>query len=158
MNGSVIRCGVVIVAVSTVIGCRPLPTTPTPLARSVVSIPPSIPPSPSPIPDDDPVGPAAGTYGYLESPPGRQPQAYTVGSRYILHPDGRFAMQVASGEYRGTYAQEGRTITFHWDSWRDGLAIGTLRGDRLSIEYNVYMMLTDFEDAVYQRLAEAPPG
>ena len=46
-------------------------------------------------------------------------------------------------------------ITFAWEGWSvagSWGATGTIRGDRLTVQYNLIMQLTDFEDAVYARM------
>jgi hypothetical protein len=43
-------------------------------------------------------------------------------------------------------------ITFDWEGWSAAGpwgATGSIRGDSLTVEYNLIMQLTDFEDAVY---------
>ncbi len=79
---------------------------------------------------------------------------YTRASRFVLYEDGSFALQYGRGEYRGTYTEANALIVFQWEGgsaagpWG---ATGSLSGDRLSVRYNIIMLLTDFEDAVYAR-------
>jgi hypothetical protein len=43
-------------------------------------------------------------------------------------------------------------ITFDWEGWSAAGpwgATGSIRGDSLTVEFNLIMQLTDFEDAVY---------
>lgn len=78
-------------------------------------------------------------------------------SRYILYDDDRFELQILSIRWEiysasGRYARDGVELTFDFDAssvagpWQ---ATGTLDGDRLTIRYNLIMMLSDFEDGVY---------
>ena len=82
---------------------------------------------------------------------------YTTRSRYVVYDSGAFGLQYSDNggfEYRGRYNQVNNTITFDWDGWSVAGpwgATGTLRGDTLTIKYNVIMEMTDFEDAVYLR-------
>lgn len=72
-----------------------------------------------------------------------------VRSRYVLHEDGSFGLQTSDGtDFRGAYSREGTTITFDFDG-ADWLATGTVRGDSLSVEYNLDALLSDFENGVY---------
>ena len=79
--------------------------------------------------------------------------AYTIASEFRLYQDGKFALAMPGGAYRGTYTQANGIITFDWEGWSlagPWGATGTLCGNSLRVEYNVIMMLTDFEDAVYE--------
>jgi hypothetical protein len=90
---------------------------------------------------------------YLFSAPLSHPVAgYTSSSRYVLDDHGGFALQYPSlsGEYAGTYRQENGVLTFHFNGDGRWEAIGTLTGDSLEVRYNVIMMLSDFDDAVYR--------
>jgi len=79
-------------------------------------------------------------------------------SRFVLYDNGAFVLQYSSlgeGGYRGEYKDANGIVTFEWEGWsvagRWG-ASGTLRGDELTVQYNLIMQLTDFEDAVYVRI------
>jgi hypothetical protein len=79
--------------------------------------------------------------------------AYTKTSRFVLYDNGAFALQYEGlGEYRGRYTESNGEIGFDWEGgsaagpWG---ATGTLKGDSLTVQYNVIMQLTDFDDAVY---------
>jgi Tol biopolymer transport system component len=80
-------------------------------------------------------------------------------SRYVLYQDSRFGLQYISSrggffEYPGRYSRVDSVITFDFDAWNLAgawQATGTLRGELLSIEYNIVMILSDFEDGVYVR-------
>jgi hypothetical protein len=77
---------------------------------------------------------------------------YTAASRFFLNDDGTFALVYPASQYRGRYKQTADTITFDWEGWSlagPWGATGKLAGDQLTVEYNVVMQLTDFEDAVY---------
>jgi dipeptidyl aminopeptidase/acylaminoacyl peptidase len=78
-------------------------------------------------------------------------------SRYVLYGDDRFELQYLSHSwgpfsYQGDYSRDGAELTFDFDGssvagpWQ---ATGTLDGDRLTIRYNLIMILSDFEDGVY---------
>jgi hypothetical protein len=77
---------------------------------------------------------------------------YTETSRYVLYDNGAFVLQYTSGQYRGKYTEASGAIDFEWEGtstagpWG---ATGTLKGDSLTVQYNLIMQLTDFEDAVY---------
>jgi hypothetical protein len=76
----------------------------------------------------------------------------------VLYEDGRFALEYPHVTYRGTYIQDGATITFGWEAgstagpWG---AEGSLSNGQLTVRYNLVMLLSDFEDAVY---ALQPPS
>jgi hypothetical protein len=83
--------------------------------------------------------------------------SYTRESRFVLYENGAFVLQYASlgGGYRGGYTEENGVITFAWEGWSIAGAwgaTGTIRGDTLTVQYNVIMQLSDFEDAVYARM------
>jgi hypothetical protein len=87
-----------------------------------------------------------------------------LGTRYVFYEDGTFGLQFSSAnhgffEYRGRYVQTDARVTFDWDGWSTAGpwgATGALRGDTLTVSYNVVMMLTDFVDGVYLRAPDAP--
>jgi hypothetical protein len=79
---------------------------------------------------------------------------WTRSSRFILYDNGSFMLEypAVNGAYRGKYTESNGAINFEWEGWsRAGPwgASGTINGDALSVEYNLIMMLTDFEDAAY---------
>lgn len=77
---------------------------------------------------------------------------YTPGSRYVLFDNGMFVLEYPHGSYRGTYKQDGPTITFEWEGWSVAGpwgATGTLLDDQLTVRYNMIMIMSDFEDAIY---------
>ncbi len=83
---------------------------------------------------------------------------YTRKSRFVLYDNGAFVLQYTSlgdGGYRGAYEDTNGVITLQWEGWsRAGPwgATGTLKGDLLTVQYNLVMQMTDFEDAVYVRM------
>lgn len=80
-------------------------------------------------------------------------------SRYVLYADKTFALQYVgpgvSLSYPGRYVLAGSVIMFNWDeinplgNWS---ASGTLSGSDLAVQYNIYMLLSDFVDARYVRV------
>ena len=80
--------------------------------------------------------------------------AYTRSSRFILYENGAFILEYPTlgGGYRGKYTESDGTINFEWEGWSSAGtwgATGMIKGDALAVEYNLIMMLTDFEDAAY---------
>lgn len=87
----------------------------------------------------------------------REPPIVTGGhSRYVIYANGEFELQFATDRwnfffYRGTFtridAPQGFAFSFHGDArWQ---ATGVLDGERLTVTYNMVMILSDFEDGVY---------
>ena len=79
---------------------------------------------------------------------------YTKQSRFVLYDNGAFALQYVSLgiEYRGGYTESNGVITFQWEGWSSAGAwgaTGTLKDGSLTVQYNLIMGLSDFEDAVY---------
>ena len=79
---------------------------------------------------------------------------YTKQSRFVLYDNGAFALQYVSLgiEYRGGYTESNGVITFQWEGWSIAGAwgaTGTLKDGSLTVQYNLIMQLSDFEDAVY---------
>ena len=77
---------------------------------------------------------------------------YTKQSRLVLYDNGAFALQYPSlsGEgYRGAYKDANGVIAFEWQGGNSWSATGILKADSLTVQYGVYMFLSDFEDAVY---------
>ena len=59
---------------------------------------------------------------------------------------------LANHKYRGGYSESNGVITFQWEGWSIAGAwgaTGTLKDGSLTVQYNIIMMLSDFEDAVY---------
>ena len=85
-----------------------------------------------------------------------------VASRYVLYDDSTFALQFSTlrfgfFEYTGRFTRADSRITFDWvgsstaGPWG---AIGTMRGDSLSVAYSLDMQMADFIDGVYVRVPE----
>lgn len=90
-------------------------------------------------------------YAFVDAP-GVSVQPYTAASRFVLNADGTFALQFPAGESRGTYTESGGRLTFAWNDWTNGSATGVFTGDTLAVSYNLYLSMTDFEDARYLRV------
>jgi hypothetical protein len=80
--------------------------------------------------------------------------SYTKQSRFVLYDNGAFALQYVSLgiEYRGVYTESNGVVTFQWEGWSTAGAwgaTGTLSDGSLTVQYNLIMELSDFEDAVY---------
>jgi hypothetical protein len=81
---------------------------------------------------------------------------YTRDSRFVLYDNGAFELQyVGLGRgYRGGYTEANDVIVFEWEGWSAAGpwgATGTVKGDSMTVQYNLIMQLTDFEDAGYVR-------
>jgi hypothetical protein len=79
---------------------------------------------------------------------------YTKQSRFVLYDNGAFTLQYVSlgMEYRGGYTESNGVITFQWEGWSTAGpwgATGTLKDGSLTVQYNLIMTFSDFEDAVY---------
>jgi ABC-type transport system substrate-binding protein len=82
---------------------------------------------------------------------------YTRQSRFVLYDNGAFVLQYVGlvADYRGGYTEANGVIAFAWEGWSVAgpwSATGTIRGETLTVQYNLIMQLTDFEDAVYTRM------
>lgn len=104
---------------------------------------------PSPVPRGGPF-PGVGTYEFVSSPGGRV-ALYTSDSRYVLYDDRTFVLRLGAFEARGRYKYENDHVTFDFD-WnsQDAGAVGVFDGNRMTVTYNWYMVMSDFEDGVYQ--------
>jgi len=74
---------------------------------------------------------------------------YTKASRFTLYDNGAFVLQYVNlaAEYRGAYSEVSGVIAFDFGGpWR---ATGTVKGDSLTVQYNLVMAFSDFEEAVY---------
>ena len=80
---------------------------------------------------------------------------YTKQSRFVLYDNGAFVLEYPSARgYRGGYIEANGVLSFEWEGFSDAGprgATGTLNGDSLTIQYNLVMQMTDFEDAEYAR-------
>jgi len=82
---------------------------------------------------------------------------YTSQSRFVLYDNGAFVLQYVGlgADYGGGYTETNGVIAFEWEGWSVAGpwgATGTIRGETLTVQYNLIMQLTDFEDAVYTRM------
>lgn len=69
--------------------------------------------------------------------------------RYVLRHDGSFDLQNSAGsEWSGSYSEGDITIAFDFDN-ADWVAIGTIQGDSMSVEYNLSAQLSDFRNGIY---------
>ena len=79
--------------------------------------------------------------------------SYTKDSRLVLYDNGAFELQYTGiGGYPGKYTATNGVIVFEWQGWSlagPWGATATLSGESLTMQYNLIMQLTDFEDAVY---------
>jgi hypothetical protein len=146
MPGYAVRCVAVIIVGALFTSCHdtPAPTQPvTPALPSAAPI--DFPSNPTPFP-----GP--GTYVFAPTP-GVQ-VSYAARSSYVLNDDGSFALRFPDGEYRGTYRVDTERVTFEFEGrsiagpW---VAAAAFSGDSMTVKYNLVMLLSDFEDAVYVR-------
>jgi hypothetical protein len=115
---------------------------------------PAVPSSPAPSPGNfPPLSGGSRTFAFNHELTYRL-RDYTRQSRFVLYDNGAFVLQYASlgGEYRGAYTESNGVITFQWEgsstagAWG---ATGTLKDGSLTVQYNLIMQLSDFEDAVY---------
>ena len=146
MRAALLSSAVLAVVVS-FSACSGSPTAPTPKAPDAVVPVPA--PAPTPVPD----GAQVRTFAFVSSTPAYAVRDYTKVSEFLLNDNGTFTLHYPGiGDYRGTYTEAGGTIVFQWEGgsaagpWG---ATGTLVGDKLTVNYNLIMELTDFEDAVY---------
>jgi len=137
-----------------------------PVAPPAQGTPPGSPPTP---PVSPPIGissfPALTRSGRIYAAAPGLNELYTqyhgagLESRYVLYDDHSFALQFVSGRF-GVFEYDGSftgadTLTFTWKGWSLAGPWGseaTLRGDTLSVRYNLIMQLTDFVDGTYIRL------
>ena len=130
---------------------RSAPTAPTASSRGAAPAGPSTPaPSPSNFP---PLSGQSRTFAYNHELTYHLTD-YTKQSRFVLYDNGAFVLQYVSlgGEYRGGYTESNGVITFQWEGWSiagPGVRSGTLKDGSLTVQYNLIMQLSDFEDAVY---------
>jgi hypothetical protein len=80
-------------------------------------------------------------------------------SRFVLHEDDTFELQYVTRRwgffaYPGTYARSDSEITFYFDGrslagpWQ-AIALLERAGTRLTVEFNIVMVLSDFEPGVH---------
>ncbi len=149
LNSSVVRAGLLaFLVVSVSCSDSTLPTAPGPLPAAAVA------PSPTP-PTEGPTDSSEARVFEFVSSPYSSVQPYTTVSRYLLYRDGTFVLEYLHVQYRGTYTEAAGRITFEWEGWSVAGpwgATGVLTDDSLSVSYNIIMMLSDFEDALYKRV------
>jgi hypothetical protein len=141
------RCGMLgvgVVAVVLASGCGgSAPTAPTAITQPPIVLSPTIPPNFPPLSGLS----RTFTFDHQLAP---RVTDYTRQSQFILYDNGAFALQYPSpiGDYRGRYTASNGVITFEWASW--GPCTGTIKDGLLTVQYNLIMQLSDFEDAVYR--------
>jgi hypothetical protein len=149
MNTAVRRGAVVVLLMLSVACCgSSAPTSPT--GRSQAPAVPSATPQP---PTNFPALSGPSRTFVFEHELSYRVRDHTRRSRFVLYDNGAFVLQyVGGGDYRGGYSDANGIITFEWEGWSDAGpwgARGTLKGDSLTVEYNLIMQLSEFEDAVY---------
>ena len=126
----------------------------TPIAPTASSQRPAVPSPPAPPPTNFPALPGLSRTFTFDHELTYRLSDYTKQSRFVLYDNGAFALQYVSLgiEYRGGYTESNGVITFQWEGWSIAGpwgATGTLKDGSLTVQYNLIMQLTDFEDAVY---------
>jgi hypothetical protein len=154
MTQAGLRCGalVTLLVLSTACGGSG-PTSP-----SVRSEPTPVPgPTPQPAPNFPPLSGPSQIF-IFDHQLSYSVRDYTQQSRFVLYDNGAFVLQYAicncGGAYQGRYTEANGVITFEWEGWSTAGpwgATGTLKGDTLTVQYNLIMAMSDFEDAVYLR-------
>jgi hypothetical protein len=125
-----------------------MPTAPTSAQRPIVPSP-----VPPPITNFPPLTGLSRSFTF-DHQLANAPRDYTKQSRFVLYDNGAFALQYESLgiEYRGGYTESNGGLTFQWEGWSIAGAwgaTGTLKDGSLSVQYNLIMQLSDFEDAAY---------
>jgi hypothetical protein len=151
ITASIRRASFVVLAVVLASACAgSTPTAPAPIMQSSV-----VPSSPPVQPTFPPLSGPSRTFTFDHAPSPRV-ASYTTQSQFVLYDNGAFALQYPSlngGVYRGGYTESNGVITFSWEGWSAAgpwSATGTIKDGLLTVQYNVIMALTDFEDAVYR--------
>jgi hypothetical protein len=130
-------CGALVAAL-VLTGCSESPVRPSPQ-----NLPATVPATPAPpAPTHARVFAGATAVSYPLS-------AYTVDSQFVLYDNATFTLVFQSGHYDGTYGEADGTITFSWKGSGNWAATGSLDGERMTVQYNLAMEMSDFEDAVY---------
>jgi hypothetical protein len=160
MHAAIRRESLVVVAVVLANACAgSTPTAPAPITAPITQS--AVVPSPSPPVHSTvtfpPLSGPSRTFTFDHAPAPRV-ASYTTQSQFVLYDDGGFALQYPSpiGDYRGGYTESNGVITFEWEGWSVAGpwgATGIIKDGQLTVQYNLIMVLTDFEDAVY-RLAK----
>jgi hypothetical protein len=147
--GAILRCATLagLLLVGVACGYADRPTAPSAVLPPVtVQPPPPVPPT---------LEVPAGSQRYdFSAPLTHAVASYTITSRYVLGPGRNFALQYTSlsGQYAGTFQQDGNRISFRFAGDSRWEAVGTLNGDSLTVEYNLDMQMSDFDNAVYRRV------
>ena len=153
MNTTVARGAVVVLLVLFAACGSSGPTSPTGTSPPS-ALPPPTPPTPPPATVFPPLSGPSRTF-LFDRELSYRVSDYTKKSRFVLYDNGAFVLQYPSlGErgYRGVHRDANGVITFEWEDWSAAGpwgAAGTVKGDSLTVQYNLIMQLTDFEDAVY---------
>jgi hypothetical protein len=148
MNG-LVRRGALVFILMLSAGCGDsAPSSPT-----RTTLPPTAPPAPPSATNFPPLAGPSRTFTFDHALSYRV-SGYTTQSRVLLYDNGAFVLQYDSlgGGYRGGYDETTGVIVFRWEGWSSAGpwgATGTLTGDLLTVQYNLVMQMTDFEDAVY---------
>ena len=132
---------IAILALATSCSDARLPTPPTAATLPTPPVPvPPVPPSPFA---------GSGTYEFVPSP-GKSVEPYTLESRYVLHDDGKFTLQLPRIGLPGRYREAGGIVTFDFE-WNNQIAgaKGVFSGDAMTVTYNLDMSMSDFESGVY---------
>jgi hypothetical protein len=134
------------------VACGSTPVAPT--AATVASIQPTAAPPPVPPTTSFPPLSGASRSFTFDHPVANSVMDYTKHSQFVLYDNGAFALKYDSlgGEYRGGYTESNGVINFQWEGWSTAGswgATGSLKDGSLTVRYNLIMMLSDFEDAVY---------
>jgi hypothetical protein len=122
-----------------------------PAAPTATNPPPTVPPPTLPTTVFPPLSGPSRTFSFdheLSYPV----HDYTRQSRLVLYDNGAFALQYLSlsGEgYRGAYQDTNGVLVFEWQGGNGWSATGILKAGSLTVRYNTWMSLSDFEDAVY---------
>lgn len=78
---------------------------------------------------------------------------YGQPSRYVLYADGTFLLEIGAYARTGTYVRTESVITFAWGGASNGIGVwgasAVMRGDEMSVTYNLAMALSDFENGTY---------
>ena len=126
----------------------------TPIAPTASSQRPAVPSTPAPPPTNFPALSGLSRTFTFDHELTYRVSDYTKQSRFVLYDNGAFLLQYVSLgiEYRGGYTESNGVSTFQWEGWSTAGpwgATGTLKEGSLTVQYNLIMQLTDFEDAVY---------
>lgn len=75
-------------------------------------------------------------------------------SRYLLYADGTFVLEIGGYTRTGTYVRTDSLITFAWGGASNGVGVwgatAVVRGDDMTVTYNLAMALSDFANGTYR--------